>query len=65
MSFSPDDRLQVLDYLKQSIGRMREAAAEYEGQFAEALLDIADQIAGDVERLEIELIAAGYLPRPA
>jgi len=65
MSVVRNDRLEVLEYLKRSVGRMRRLAAEHPGRFAEELLAVADEIAEDVARLEGELAAAGHLPIPA
>lgn len=59
------DRVAVLEYLKRSIERMRELAKVGSDKLSTDMLVIADQIAADAARLEAELIAAGYLPKPA
>ena len=65
MSVVRNDRLEILEYLKRSVRRMRELAAQNPGKFAEEMLAVADDIADDVARLEGELIEAGHLPTPA
>lgn len=62
LSFARTDRLEVLDYLKQSIERVRAFAAAQAGRIASELLQAADELAADTARLEAELIASGYLP---
>jgi hypothetical protein len=59
------DRIEILNYLKQSVKRMREIADGDPGQFGEAMRKLADDIALDTAKLEEELIEAGYLPRSA
>ena len=65
MAVPRDHRLEVLDYLKQSVERMRRLAKADSDKFSSDMLAVADQIAGDVANLEAELIEAGYFPKPA
>ena len=59
------DRLEILDYLKRSVRHMQQIASNNPGGFGQMLLAVANEIAGDTAALEVELIEAGYLPRPA
>jgi len=60
------DRVGILDYLKNSVQRMRERAEHDAGQLGDTLRQAADDIAADIAKLEAELIAAGYItPKPA
>jgi hypothetical protein len=59
------DRIEILNYLKQSVKRMRAIADGDPGQFGDAVRKLADDIASDTVELEAELIEAGYLPKPA
>ncbi|HEX4194754.1 MAG TPA: hypothetical protein VHY80_16725 [Stellaceae bacterium] len=55
------DRIEILNYLKQSVKRMRELAQADPSPFGEALRTLADEIAVDTAKLEAELVEAGYL----
>ena len=60
------DRVAVLDYLKQSVDRMRDLAKAGSDKLSTDMLAIADQIADDAAKLEAELIAVGHiLPKAA
>jgi hypothetical protein len=59
------DRIAVLDYLKQSVERMREFAKAGSDTLSSEMQAIADQIAIDAAKLEADLIEVGYLPRAA
>ena len=60
------DRIAVLDYLKQSIERMRQLAQAISDRIGSEILAVADQIADDAAKLEAELIAVGHiLPKAA
>jgi hypothetical protein len=59
-----NDRIEILNYLKQTVKRMREIAQADPGQFGDAIRKLADDIAVDAAELEAELIEAGLLPRP-
>lgn len=65
MSVVRNDRLEVLLYLKKSVVRMRQLAAEKPSRFGDELHTIADQIVRDAANLEAELVAAGYIAQPA
>jgi hypothetical protein len=61
-----NDRLEVLDYLKRSIQRIRDVAAAHSNEnISSEMLKIADAVAADTAELEQELIDAGYLPKSA
>jgi hypothetical protein len=64
MSVLRNDRLEVLIYLKESVARMRRLEVDNPGKFGAEMLAIAAQIESDVERLEVELVAAGFIPTP-
>ena len=57
-----NDPVQVLEYLKRSVERMREITRANPAKWGSEMLKVADQIAADAERLEAELRAAGYIP---
>ena len=59
------DRVVVLEYLKQSVERMRELAKTGSDKLSAEMLALANQIAKDTASLEAELIEAGYLPKLA
>lgn len=60
------DRVAVLEYIKQSVDRMRELAKAGSDKLSADMLAIADQIADDAAHLEAELIAVGHiLPKAA
>ncbi len=59
------DRIAVLDYLKESIERMRKAAKDDPSQLGECLRTVAEEIAADTAKLEGDLMAAGHLPKAA
>lgn len=67
MSGSPFefDRLGLLDYLRESIKRLRVLAEREGGEASEKIRLLAVQIVNDVEILEAELIAAGYIQKSA
>jgi hypothetical protein len=65
MAVFKNDRVEVLQYLKQSIQRLRDEAQAQSGAFGDHLREIADQIAKDTAALEAEMIEAGYLLKPA
>ena len=45
--------------------RLREIAMAHPGEFGTPLLEVADQIVADAAALEVELIEAGFFPKPA
>ena len=55
------DRIAVLDYLKQSIERIRQLAKASSDKLSADMLAVADQIADDAAKLEAELIAVGHI----
>jgi hypothetical protein len=55
------DRIAVLNYLKQAVIRVRAIANATDGTMGSDMLAMADEIAVDVEALEAELIAKGYI----
>lgn len=59
------DRVAVLEYIKQSVERLRDLAKANTDKLSADMLAIADKIAGDAAKLEAELVAAGYLPKAA
>jgi hypothetical protein len=62
MSVVTYDRIEILEYLKESVQRVRETAWMQPIESRAKILHIADQIADDTAQLESELVAAGYLP---
>ena len=59
------DRVAILDYLRELVERIREAAKNDPGQLGECLRMAAEEIASDTANLEADLRALGYLPKPA
>jgi hypothetical protein len=59
------DRLEIWEYLKQSLDRLRELAKVNPSAFSTEMQATIDEIAEDTKNLEAELIAGGYLPKPA
>lgn len=58
------NRLQVLQFLKDSARRIREIATANPSKVTADLLRIADEIEADAANLEAELIEAGVIPKP-
>jgi hypothetical protein len=65
MAVLRDDQVGVLEFLKRSGHRLREMALAHPGEFGTQLLEIADQIVAEAAALEVELIEAGFFPKPA
>jgi HEPN domain-containing protein len=60
------DRFAVLDYIKQSVERLRDLARANSDKLHSEMLALADQLAENAANLEAEMIEAGYIPaRPA
>ncbi|HWE72859.1 MAG TPA: hypothetical protein VG328_06845 [Stellaceae bacterium] len=62
MSGPRNDRIEILNYLKQSVKRMREFAQTDTGQLGEEMRELANEIVQDTAKLEAELVEAVYLP---
>ena len=65
MGVSRNERIEILEYLKQSIHRMRETAWAQPDKLHAEILETADLIAGDTAKLEDQMIDAGYVPKAA
>jgi hypothetical protein len=59
------DRVYVFSSLRWSVREVRDIANNAIGPMGNRLRLFADEMAKDVAEIEAELIAAGYLPRPA
>jgi hypothetical protein len=57
-----NNRIEVLEFIEQAVIRLREAAANYEGQLADGLLGISNELETEMQKLETELIESRYIP---
>jgi hypothetical protein len=65
MGIIKNERVEILEYLKQSIQRMRETARAHPDKLRAQILETADRIAEDTAKLEHQMIEAGYVPEAA
>ena len=64
MAVIRNDRVEILEYLKGSVQRLRDRAITNPSACGTELLPIVEQLAEDAATLEAELIKAGYIPNP-
>lgn len=59
-----NERVELLEYLKSAVARIRDFADREPGPCGDSMRLLAEQIAKDAEELQAEMLEAGFIPKP-